>query len=192
MARCGAGHCSNLISAASVKTRKRRDKSVLLEDSGMHGDERRHRRGCGGRQGWQVGQHEPCQTERPEDQQAAGQAGKDSSELRQRLPIGQLNDERGGLRQVDHDQRMVEAVAAGADGPELNEFIPGDAERVVHHAERRCDEDRSEQQGGDHGPGDASRHRLPPGPSGAHPGGAAPDILCSTIAASIGALIDPD
>ena len=60
-----------------------RDENILLEEAGMHGDERRHRGGRRGRQGWQVGQHEPCQAEGGEHEDAAGQSAEHPGKMRQ-------------------------------------------------------------------------------------------------------------
>jgi hypothetical protein len=57
-----------------------RDKNILLEKAGSTMKERRHHGGRR-RQGWQVGQHEPCQAEGGEHHDAAGQSAKHPDQL---------------------------------------------------------------------------------------------------------------
>jgi hypothetical protein len=60
-----------------------RDENILLEKAGMHDEERRHRGRRRRRQGWQFGQHEPCQAEGGEHHDAAGQSPKHPDQLGQ-------------------------------------------------------------------------------------------------------------
>ncbi len=123
MARCGAGSCSNLISAASASTRKAATKISSLKRRACTMKERRHRGGRR-RQGWQVGQHEPCQAEGGEHHDAAGQSAKHPDQLGQGGQIGRMHHECRGLRQIDHEQGMVVGVAPRADAAKLDEARP--------------------------------------------------------------------
>ena len=69
------------------------EKNVLLEEAGMHGEERSRRRGRRGRQGWQVGQQEPCQNEGGKHEDAACHDAKHPHEMRQGGQIWRLHHE---------------------------------------------------------------------------------------------------
>jgi hypothetical protein len=130
-----------------------RDENILLEQTGMHDEERRHRAGRRRCQGRQVGEHEPRKVEGGEHHDPAGQSAKHADEMGQGWLIGRLHHEGRALRQIDHEQGMVVGVASLADADKLDEFVPRHAERVVDQAERHHHRDRREQKGGDGRPG---------------------------------------
>ena len=177
MARCGAGSCSSLISAASASTRKAATKISSL-----------NRRACTTKSGatalaaaaakaGRSGEHEPRQVEGGEHHDAAGQSAKHADQMGQGWLIGRLHHECCALRQIDHQQGMVVGVASLGDADKLDDLVPRHAERVVDQAERHHHRDRREQKGNDgrprHGrtrdgrPRHAGPHVYPPLPSAA-------------------------
>jgi hypothetical protein len=157
MARCGAGSCSNLISVA----KEGRDEDILLEDAGMNDEERRRRGGRGRSQGRQSVQIEPRQREGGEHHDAAGECAENPGEFGQGWRVRRLHYKRRGLRQVDHEQRVIVVVPSGADASKLDDLVPRSAEWRVNQVERHHDRDHREQNAAKVAQGKRARIAIP-------------------------------
>ena len=105
--------------------------NVFLEDAGMNGDERHDSRRRLRRKRGKVRHDEPCEPERGEDQHAAGNGGTGATELDEGLQVWRLEREIRGLRDLDHQQRVVVKIMSRPHRIDLGPFVADGAERKV-------------------------------------------------------------
>ena len=129
MARCGAGSCSSLISAASASTRKAATKISSLNSRACTTKSGATAVAAAAAKAGSSGSTSRARVECREHRDAAGQSAKHTDQMGQGWLIGRLHHQCCALCQIDHEQSMVVGVASLGDADKLDEFVPRHADR---------------------------------------------------------------